>query len=294
MDRPPGGWRLVLGLAALLGAAVPARGDVRGIYRPSEYGFTGPKGCILPTNVPRFDALAFDSPTPEHAESLATRLGFAWKVSGERHPRVTVTLGASGSGLVWHDARHDGDADLREAVMPVPLEGRAFKPPDPVLPLGLGRVPPGDAAPQPNGVTRIAYVIALVRRIDVTSERWPPANTESGGGVPLLDFRNAYRIPELSAVASDARGGGWGGRVRLLEPYGTGGPANEWLTRRGPGWIGVGFDCADLAVAMAWFDAHQVRYTHDRVAGRNTLRLDPAATDGWLVELVGPVDTPTP
>ncbi|MFI5372949.1 MAG: hypothetical protein ACHQ52_15445, partial [Candidatus Eisenbacteria bacterium] len=70
--------------------------------------------------------------------------------------------------------------------------------------------------------------------------------------------------------------------------------ARDQFARHGAGWIGFGLLASDLARAAAWFDARGVRYSRDLVAGRATLRLDPAETDGWLIEVVGPPAPPTP
>ncbi|HUK61869.1 MAG TPA: hypothetical protein VLV15_01010 [Dongiaceae bacterium] len=296
MHQSPSGWLApVLGLlAACAGVASAETGAIRGIYRPSEYGFTGPRGCILPTNVPRFDALALHAETPGHAESLATRLGFTAARSGGREWRVSVPLGPDGGGLVWRDGRRDAAMAIRSATQPVSLQTLTFLPPDPELPFETGRVA-GNPAPQPNGARGIIYLIGLVSRIDRTAERWPPEHTrETGGGVPLLDLRDPYRIPDLDARACDAPGVGWSGHVRLLEPFGTTGFAAGRVARGGTGWIGCGLSVDDPKRSAAWLDAHGVRYTRDLVANRVTLRLDPVETDGLLIELVGPPLQPTP
>jgi hypothetical protein len=295
MTQSPSGWLApVLGLlVAFAGAASAETGTVRGIYRPSDYGFTGPKGCILPTNVPRFDALAFHAETPAHAESLLTRIGFAGVRSGGHDWRVSVPLGPDGAGLVWRDGRRDPAAPVKSAE-PVSLQTLTFQPADPELPFEVGRVP-GNPGPQPNGARGIVYLIGLVSHIDRTAARWPPARTrETGGGVPLLDLRDPYRIPDLDARACEARGAGWSGRVRLLEPFGSSGFVAERVGRGQTGWIGCGLSVDDPDRSAAWLDAHGVRYTRDLVANRVTLRLDTTMTDGLLIELVGPPGQPRP
>ena len=306
MNRSPSAWLTLLVLlvllpllvliAALPGAAGAEAGPMRGIYRPSEYGWLGPRGCVLPMDVPRFDAIALHAPTPGHAESLATRLGFLLVLRGSGgNWRVSVPMGANGCGLLWRDAQRDPGFEARGVFAPVPLQTLSFTPADPELPLGYGRVTDPAVDPQPNGVTGIAYMIALVRSIGGTAGHWPPAHTlETGGGVPLLDFRSPYRVATLGARACDAPAAGWGGGVRLLEPDGTNGFARERLDRSGAGWLGFGLNTSDVERTAAWFDAHGVRYRRDGVAGRPTLRLDPAETDGWLVEVVGPAGLPTP
>ncbi|MFI5372336.1 MAG: hypothetical protein ACHQ52_12330, partial [Candidatus Eisenbacteria bacterium] len=273
MTRSPSG-RLVPALvllAALAGAAGASTGHVRGIYRPSDYGTLGRRGCILPDNVPRFDAIALHADMPAHAESLAARLGFAAIRGGGPAWRVSVPLTGAGAGLVWRDARHDPAFEAQGLFAPVPLQSREFLPPDPVLPLGYGRVPDSAQPAHPNSVVAIAYMIGLVADVERTADRWPPERTrESGGGVPLLDFRAHYPVPRLGAVASDAPGGGFDGRVRLLEPDGSAGYARDQFARHGAGWIGFGLLASDLARAAAWFDARGVRYSRDLVAGRAT------------------------
>jgi hypothetical protein len=296
MNQSPSGWLApVLGLlVAFAGAAGAETGEIRGIYRPSEYGFTAPKGHVLPRNLPRFDALAFHAVTPEHAESLLTHLGFAGVRTNGRDWSVSVPLGPDGGGLMWRDGRRDSEAPAKSATEPVSLQTLNFEPADPELPFETGRVP-GNPAPQPNGVRGIVYVIGLVNDIDRTAQRWPPARTrEMGGSVPLLDLRNPYRIPDLDARACDAPGAGWTGRVRLLEPSGSTGFAAERVARSETGWIGCGLSVADPNRSAAWLDAHGVRYTRDLVANRVTLRIDPSEADGLLIELVGPPGLPTP
>jgi hypothetical protein len=83
--------------AVTLAIAPTPAARVREVYDPSLYGFTGPRGCILPSTPPGFRAMAMRARSRAEAESLAWRLG----LSGTWERDLYVCLLDGEGALVW-------------------------------------------------------------------------------------------------------------------------------------------------------------------------------------------------
>ena len=248
----------------------------REVYDPSLYGFTGPRGCVLPSTPPYFRAMAMPARSRAEAESLAWRLG----LPGRWEQDLYACELQGGGALVWVT----GPRMAREVRIPgpriAPLVHRVYEPQDPVLPMGLyplRRPEPRYPAPGQPGVFQTP--IALVASVDRVVRTWPPAKSE-GDDVPLLPFGEWIELPELGARARRGSAGGWSSSVLVMEPTNSSGWAARWLEETGPGWIGFELPHVDLATLRRGFDERGVRVREFR---DGALWLPPSEGGGALV-----------
>jgi hypothetical protein len=225
------GLAIEIGAATLLAALVFPPGG-RAVFKPSDYGFTGPAGCVLPSTPPYITGMAIPAASPEDAEAAAARLGFAGYWEGD-----LFVCPISEQAMVWVvGGRLPPDTRIAPLV-PQVLAHRTYEPPDRALPLGLWpiRRPMKAVQAAPNGAIGIWSVIAIIPSADSVAKVWPPPRS-NGDKVPLLSFSSPVALEPFSAWSRVAGAGS--GSVTLLEPASDDGLAARWLAG-GARWIGI-------------------------------------------------------
>ena len=259
----------------------------REVFDPSQYGFTGPRGCVLPSTPPHFFAMAMRAASRAEAESLAWRLGLRGKWEQDLY---VCELQGDGA-LVWVA----GPRMAREVLVPpgpvAALAHRAYEPDDAELPMGVFgfRRPSVQRLIAPGEVASIGAPIALVHSVDRVVKEWPPAKSE-GDDVPLLPFGPWIEYPELGARARRTGGSSWGGTSALvMEPIDADGRAAHWLAERGPGWIGFEVPFMNLAATRTALESRGV-HAREALFG-HSLWLPPSETGGALIVFTPPPES---
>ena len=256
--------------AGLLTVPRSAPGGGRDVYDPSNYGYTGPRGCILPTTPPHLTGIALPAATRDAAEQVTRRLGFA----GYWEDDVLVCPIIDGV-MLWVVGLPDVPAGSL-----LPLAHRSYEPQDRSLP--LGQWPYGrhvKSVSPPNGAWGRLGVIAIVPDADSVAHVWPPPSSE-GERVPLLSFRRTNRYDEFSARSLVAPAGGWSGTVTVLEPDSDDGPAARWLAAGGPRWLGFEIGVTDLGRTAGLLATNGLE---SRPLDNETIWVDPEQTGGVLL-----------
>ena len=269
-------------VAALVGCSITSVALARPVYDPSQYGFLGPRSCILPSTTPLIMGVALPSGAPQEAEAVAARLGFSgfWD-------RDALVCPLQSGAVVWLVAggRQPSGLEAEPGVM-MPLTPRSYEPADPDLPLGVWTSWRRNAVTQPNGALTVRRVIALVASSDQAAETWPPPHSQ-GDEVPLLSFGGPAPIEPLGAIGRSAPAGGWGALVTMLEPQHGEGTAARLLADGGPRWIGLEVMVADLEATRRWLQDHGVS-ARDADFGGATLFVPPEQAGGTLFMFRGP------